>query len=458
MSFQRVCIGILTLFIFLYSACTPVRTAGRVREVATDMPLETASSDVSGAIAERTPVPTPPPGRVEQALADLVGESKIASDTFLGLTVSEWFNLLRSVLLVLVIYVIGRWLVRRPLHSLVRRTPTEFDDQFIRVIEPQLHALVVLVAINVGVMQMGVLGDNLRRLLADLFFLLYLALGVYVVHELINFTSEWHRARVTDRIGEEQYEAFVPLFRRLAHIVLFILALVILLNHFGISTTGLAIAVVLIGVVIYFGTGGFLRDAFNSFVILFDQPFRVGDRVEIIGTQLYGDVVEIGTRTTRILTRDNRVLVIPNSDIAKSRLLNYTYPDPTLRFELHIGVQYDTDVVGIRRTIEEAVGGVEGVLSEKPVEVLFIEFGDKGLIFCVRWWVDTYTDPYPIYDKVNEAMYAALSREGIKVSFTTANIVHVTPQDGGYLQPQITGEANEGPAETTANAGPHTNT
>jgi small-conductance mechanosensitive channel len=99
--------------------------------------------------------------------------------------------------------------------------------------------------------------------------------------------------------------------------------------------------------------------------------------------------------------------------------------------------------VGIRRSIEEAVGGVDGVLSDKPVDVLFIEFSERGLIFCVRWWVDTYTDPYPIYDKVNEAMYTALGSEGIKVSFTTANIVHVTPKDIGYLQSQITGESND---------------
>jgi MscS family membrane protein len=454
MNFQRVCIAILVLSLFLLAGCAPFRTAGRVQELATGMPLDTASEDLSGAIAERTPVPTPAPGRVEQALAELVGEGSIASDTFLGLTVSEWLNLLRAVLLVLLIYVVGRWLVRRPLHSLVRRTPTEFDDQFIRVIEEQLHALVVLVAIDVGVMQMGVLGENLRRLLEDLFFLLYLGLGVYIVWELINFTGDWYRTKVTDRIGEEQYEALVPLIKRLAFIMLFILAIVILMDHFGFNTTGVAIVVVLIAIVLYFGSRDFLRDAFIGFVILFDEPFRVGDRIEIIGMQLWGDVVAIGTRTTRILTRDNRLIVVPNSDIANSRVLNYTYPDPTLRFELTIGVQYDTDVVGIRRSIREAVGGADGVLSDKPVDVLFIEFSDRGLIFCVRWWVDTYTDPYPVYDKVNEAMYAALGREGIKVSFTTANIVHVTPKDGGYLQPQITGESNHRTSETSASARP----
>ena len=233
-------------------------------------------------------------------------------------------------------------------------------------------------------------------------------------------------------------------------VLIFILASVILLDHFGFNTTGVAIVVIFIGIVLYFGSRGVLSDAFNGFVILFDQPFRVGDCIEIVGMDLWGDVVEISTRTTRILTRDNRLLVVPNSDIANSRLLNYTYPDPMLRYELDIGVQYDTDVAGIRQVIKAAVGAVDGVLSAKPVDALFIEFGDRGMIYRVRWWVDTYTDPYPVFDKVNEAMYAALGREGIKVSFTTANIIHVTPRDDGYLQAQITGTTNDRPTETAA--------
>jgi hypothetical protein len=57
--------------------------------------------------------------------------------------------------------------------------------------------------------------------------------------------------------------------------------------------------------------------------------------------------------------------------------------------------------------------------------------------------VDTYSDPYPIYDKVNESMYVALGGEGINVSFTTCNVVHVRPQGRGYLQPQLEEESTE---------------
>jgi hypothetical protein len=57
--------------------------------------------------------------------------------------------------------------------------------------------------------------------------------------------------------------------------------------------------------------------------------------------------------------------------------------------------------------------------------------------------VDTYTDPYPIYDKMNESKYVALGGEGINVSFTTYNVVHVRPQGRGYLQPQLEEESTE---------------
>ena len=67
-----------------------------------------------------------------------------------------------------------------------------------------------------------------------------------------------------------------------------------------------------------------LADAIAGFLILLDQPFRVGDRIEITGLGTWGDVVEIGTRSTRIRTRDNRLVIVPNSAIAKDQVVNYS--------------------------------------------------------------------------------------------------------------------------------------
>ena len=130
----------------------------------------------------------------------------------------------------------------------------------------------------------------------------------------------------------------------------------------------------------------------------------------------------IGTRTTRIRTRDNRLVIVPNSSISKNQVVNYTYPDPRYRVQIEIGIGYDADIDEVRRIIEDAVRQVDGVEADKPVDALFLEFGDSAMVFRVRWWIDSYTDTRRMFDKVNEAMYKALDAAGVNMPFTTYDV------------------------------------
>jgi small-conductance mechanosensitive channel len=229
---------------------------------------------------------------------------------------------------------------------------------------------------------------------------------------------------MVSKMGEERYEAVSPLILRMVTVTLLVFGLAILLDHFGFDLSAITIIAVLI-FLIYIAARDVLSDAMNGFIILFDQPFRVGDRIKTLQMDTWGDVVDIGTRTTRIQTYDNRLVVIPNSDIANQQLDNYTYPDPTYRMQLDIGVQYGSEISKVQESLTEAIAAVEGVLPDKPIEVLLIEFGESGLIFRLRWWVVTQTDFYAMSNLVNLAMIEALGEAGIEISFTTFNVVNI---------------------------------
>ena len=157
---------------------------------------------------------------------------------------------------------------------------------------------------------------------------------------------------------------------------------------------------------------------------MFDRPYRIGDRIEVQDLDTWGDVVDIGLRSTRIRTRDNRMVIIPNSVIGKSLIVNYSYPDTKYRIEIQIGIGYGSEIEHARKTLIEAVENVEGVLEDHPVEALFLEFGDSALIFRVRWWLDSYYDTRRMFDRVNTAMYDALRREGIDIPMPQREIHH----------------------------------
>jgi small-conductance mechanosensitive channel len=103
--------------------------------------------------------------------------------------------------------------------------------------------------------------------------------------------------------------------------------------------------------------------------------------------------------------------------MGKSLIVNHSYPDTQYRIQVHIGVAYGTDLEQARDTMINAVQGVEGVLEDRPVEALFLEFGDSALVFRVRWWIESYVDTRRMFDSVNTAIYQALQAEGIEIPY-----------------------------------------
>jgi MscS family membrane protein len=165
-----------------------------------------------------------------------------------------------------------------------------------------------------------------------------------------------------------------------------------------------------------------VSDAISGFIILVDRPFRIGDRIEIQEAGTWGDVVDIGLRTTRIRTRDNRMVIVPNSVIGSNQVINYTYPDPRYRIQTHVGVAYGTDIERAREAIVAAVSRVEGVLLDRPVDALYIEMGESAMIFRVRWWIESYVDTRRMFDRVHTVLQKALDQAGIESPFPTTNV------------------------------------
>ena len=127
--------------------------------------------------------------------------------------------------------------------------------------------------------------------------------------------------------------------------------------------------------------------------------------------------MNIGLRTTRIRTRDNRMVIVPNSIISKNQVVNYTFPDPRYRIQTHVGIEYGSDIESVRRLIIDTVEQVEGVLPDKSVEALYVEMGDSAMIFRVRWWLESYIDTRRMFDRVNTALQNAFDANGIETPY-----------------------------------------
>ncbi len=385
-----------------------------------------AQEDTPTATAEPDPTATPIL-QLSAASDDEVAEDSSSSSfldgiDFSKLTTRDWISLILSVVLIALVLAFGRRIITNLLNRLAKKTKTTFDDELISRIQGQIRWLVVVLGFDIAVFTLTFLSDSTKSLLTNIFFLLYFFIIFSAIYISIEFFFKWYEAQQKEAETERKMGLFLPLIHRSAIVVLIVLGVVILLDHLGVNVTGLAAILALVGLAVGLAAQDTISDMISGYIILIDQPFRVGDRIEIPNEDTWGDVVEIGTRTTRILTRDNTLVIIPNSSIAQGQVRNYSFPDPNYRLQLDIGIGYGTDIEEMRKVLGDAVREVEGVLSDKPVEILYNEMGDSSMTIRVRWWINSFADKRRMYDKVNTAMQLAIDEAGIESPFPTQQL------------------------------------
>ncbi len=377
--------------------------------------------DVATAVSARTPVPTPTAGPVAREIEDLATETGLAGTTFLGLAVENWINIAVSALVILVGYFVIKALIA-VLRRIAKRTAVQADDKIVALIARYTNWLLLWWIIHFSGSRLAFLSDGLRTNLGDLSFVLSVGILTAFALELIGTVARNYRDRLETRSDQRRLTPIIITVQRLAQSVVVIVALSIIMVHLGFNVSIIAALLIVTGLIISFGAQDILTDFLSGFIILIDQPFRVGDSILIKELNTRGTVLEIGPRSTQIRTGDNREVIVPNSSIGESQVINYTYPDSRFRAQTDIGVAYGTDPEEMRRVIEQAVRGVEGVLPDKPVEIFYLKFGDSARLVRVRWWIETYRHEKPMLDKVNTALELALDGAGIELPFNTYDL------------------------------------
>ncbi len=340
----------------------------------------------------------------------------------------QWLDLGLSLLLFIAVAVLARPLLTlildRFLGRLTGRTASRLDDVLLTALRPPLVGLALLLGFQAAIQRLDFLPRLTLFNFEDIFFVGYLLVSSIAIGRLVARLTAWYAAEVAPHTASKVDEQILPFVRRFAIILIVAFALIILLDHFGVEVSALVTTLGIGSLAIALAAQAALSDTISGFLIMIDQPYRIGDRIELLDLNTWGDVVDIGLRSSRIRTRDNRMVIVPNSLIAKTLIVNHSYPDNSYRLELELGVAYGSDLEHVRTTLIEAVGTVPGVLGDKPIEALLMKFGESSLIFRVRWWLDHYVESRRMYHKVNTAIYNALAHEGIEIPFPQ-RVVHM---------------------------------
>jgi len=345
-----------------------------------------------------------------------------------GLTAGQWLDIGISVLILMVVLLLGRFfisfLLEKVLFQITKRTKNTLDNQILQASHLPAYFLAVILALNTSLARLDFLPQEWDLWVSEGFYVLYFLVGFNFAWRLVTHIFSWLNDEVSLKTDASLDEQLFPFFQRVILILLSAIAIITILSHFDINITAMVTTLGIGSLAVALAAQNTLEDTINGFMIMLDRPYRIGDRIELLDLATWGDVVDIGLRSTRIRTRDNRMVVVPNSQIGKSMVVNYAYPNDQYRLQIHVGIAYGSDLEKAREVMVNAVRDVDGVLSDRPVEALFLEFGDSALIFRVRWWLESYVDTRRMFDRVNSSLYKALQKENIQLPFPQLD-VHV---------------------------------
>lgn len=341
-----------------------------------------------------------------------------------------WAVFAGQLLLTWVVAGLARRVMRWTASKLVSRSDTTLDDRLIEAGTGPVRWTILALGLRFAMTTLGaaIPAFGPGGLLAVQFGVagkLVEGLAVLTVAALVNALAgaalDWYLSELASKSGASWDRELLPMIRKLVTGVIFFLAVSVVLQLFNVSISALVATAGVASAAIALASQETLSNMLGGLAILVDRPFRIGDVIELSEGKS-GTVVEIGLRTTRIRQFDGNALVVPNRDMANSRVINYALPNPRAAIRQTIGVAYGTDLEKAKRVLLEVMKGHPEVLKDPAPGVWFTAFNNFSLDLFMSCWVASYTDRFRVTDELNMRILKAFAENGISIPFPTQDI------------------------------------
>lgn len=245
--------------------------------------------------------------------------------------------------------------------------------------------------------------------------LILLVLVILIAALISRYARRLLEKRVLPRFNIESGLQYT-LLRLIHYLIISIGVLYALRIGFGVDLTSVAVIFGFLSVGIGFGLQYLAADIASGFILLFERPVRIGDRVRL-DDPIEGRVDRISLRSTVIVTNENMAIIIPNSKLLQNKFVNYSYGSQNVRLNIPVSVAYGSDLERASKALLEAADSVEEVLKMPEPRVHFAGFGDSALDFEVRAWINEPHKHPQIRSKVNFAISASFRKYNIEIPF-----------------------------------------
>lgn len=195
----------------------------------------------------------------------------------------------------------------------------------------------------------------------------------------------------------------------------------VVLSLWRINITPVIASAGIAGAAVAFAAKDTIANFFGGVSVFMDRPFKIGDYI-VLDQGERGEVVAIGVRSTRIKTRDDILITIPNSIIANTKIINESAPVPNFRVRIPVSIAYGSDIDAAQEVLLEIAADNEKVLGEPLPRVRFREFGESSLNFELLCWVEEPALRGLTVHELNCEIYRRFNERNIRIPFPQRDV------------------------------------
>ena len=241
--------------------------------------------------------------------------------------------------------VIVRWL-----EKFAETTETKWDDIIVAAIGTPVQVGIVAISVYIALKSFDIVPAQYAWLLSDkVLNSIYILIGTWIASSLLHDIVRIYGHALAEQTEGDTDDRIVDLLELAVRYIVWFVGIMLIFINLDINITPFLAGAGIAGLAFALAAQDLISNFFGGAIITVDKPFKVGDRIEV--DTFYGDVIAIGTRSTRIRTVDGKIVTIPNNKITSTSIVNYSEPDPTLRYTVPITVAYGSDIVKVKKVL-----------------------------------------------------------------------------------------------------------
>ena len=325
------------------------------------------------------------------------------------------------------------------IRSRTRSAPEGLDTEILSSIKGPLVLFIIISGLFLGFLVLTGLDQHVFDVLEGLGVWTRRAWLVVVIGEVTYLFSHvtqsllgWYIRTIAARTGTDADTKLLPPVKRVLPLTIYAVGALIILDSLGVSISPLLAGLGIGGLAVALAVQPTLSNFFAGTYLVTEGALNQGDYIELEGGPS-GYVVEVGWRSTKIRSRYNNLVIIPNSQMVNSIVTNYFSPTPAMNVVVTGGVSYESDLAHVEKVVLEVTGQViaESQHSIKDVEPFFgfSEFGDSNIDFWIFFQATDRGASFSLKSEVIKRIHSRFNEEGIEINYPVRKLVHPPSDD-----------------------------